>query len=71
VCEYGNIAFMSASATHFSKLDRVQKLAGRLLHFSLVMPLLLLDFSVNFWIFMDVGHCSYVVFVTPATHGEV
>jgi len=30
VCEYGGVAFMGASATHLSKLDRVQKLAERL-----------------------------------------
>jgi len=63
VCEYSDVAFMSASTTHLSKLDRVQKLAGRLCGFVFpaLVPLLLLDFSVNFWIFMDVGCCNYFV----------
>jgi len=30
VCKYGGVAFMGASATHLSKLDRVQQLAEKL-----------------------------------------
>ena len=30
ICEYGNIIFMGASATHLHKLDLIQKMAERL-----------------------------------------
>ena len=30
ICEYGNIIFMGASATHLHKLDFIQKMAERL-----------------------------------------
>ena len=30
ICEYGNVVFMGASATHLHKLDSIQKMAEKL-----------------------------------------